>query len=117
MAKTHKQCSFCGKNEKEVKNIVGTDTVFICNECVTASLDLMEISRETENVNRYKQDITPSKMKEFLDDYVVGQDSAKITISLAVYNHYKRLKNESSVEISKSNILMIGPTGSGHGRT
>jgi ATP-dependent Clp protease ATP-binding subunit ClpX len=111
--KKQKQCSFCGKHEKEVEHIVGTDTVFICNECVTASMDLMEITKVEQDVKRYKQDITPKKMKAFLDDYVIGQDSAKITISLAVYNHYKRLKNNSAIDIAKSNILVVGPTGSG----
>lgn len=113
------QCSFCGKIEAEVEHLVGTESTHICNECVDAIAEMMALEGMSDkknlelDVKKLKLDITPMKIKQFLDDYIVGQDSAKTTIAIAVYNHYKRLKNKTDVEISKSNILMVGPTGSG----
>jgi ATP-dependent Clp protease ATP-binding subunit ClpX len=114
------QCSFCGKVESEVEHVVGNDNTFICNECVESIMEIMlleDISvdkkQRERDVKKLKLEMTPSKIKSFLDDYVIGQDSAKITIAISVYNHFKRLKNKTDVEIAKSNILMIGPTGTG----
>jgi ATP-dependent Clp protease ATP-binding subunit ClpX len=108
-------CSFCGKSQKEVKKLIAGPTVFVCDECVALCMDI--IKEDTKNSNiKVKQDIPkPSEINSVLDDYVIGQDHAKKTLSVAVYNHYKRLSNLSlsDIEISKSNILLIGPTGTG----
>ena len=108
-------CSFCGKSQKEVKKLIAGPTVFVCDECVELCMDI--IKEDTKNSKtKIKKDIPkPSEINKFLDDYVIGQDHAKKTLSVAVYNHYKRLSNSSysEVEISKSNILLVGPTGTG----
>ena len=108
-------CSFCGKSQKEVKKLIAGPTVFVCDECVELCMDI--IKEDTKN-NKIKieEDIPrPSEINLTLNDYVIGQENAKKTLSVAVYNHYKRLSNASisDVEISKSNILLIGPTGTG----
>ena len=115
------QCSFCGKGEQQVhKLIAGPNGVFICDECI----DLCEeIIAEEEELHSYEGEadeseinlLKPKEIKEFLDEYVVGQEEAKKALSVAVYNHYKRIKNGAKldVELQKSNILMVGPTGSG----
>ena len=108
-------CSFCGKNQKEVKKLIAGPTVFVCDECVELCMDII---KEDSRINKIqtKQDIPkPSEINAILNDYVIGQEIAKKTLSVAVYNHYKRLSNSSSsdIEISKSNILLIGPTGTG----
>ncbi len=111
-------CSFCGKSQHEVRKLIAGPSVFICDECV----DLCnEIIREESAVEAEPQDRpgdfpNPHEIHAILDDYVIGQQKAKKTLSVAVYNHYKRIDNEeavSDVEISKSNILLMGPTGSG----
>ena len=108
-------CSFCGKSQKEVKKLIAGPTVFVCDECVELCMDI--IKEDTKNSKtKLKKDIPkPSEINKFLDDYVIGQDKAKKNLSVAVYNHYKRLSNSSygEVEISKSNILLVGPTGTG----
>ena len=104
-------CSFCGKNQKEVKKLIAGPTVFVCDECVELCMDIIK-----EDNKKVKKDIPkPSEINKFLNDYVIGQDKAKKILSVAVYNHYKRLQNidYDSVEISKSNILLVGPTGTG----
>ena len=105
-------CSFCGKRENQARLIAGPG-VYICSECVQTCCDLLED-------DLYEQDIperlpTPMEMKQYMDGYIIGQDEAKIALSVAVYNHYKRiyLAKNSDVELQKSNILLIGPTGSG----
>jgi len=108
-------CSFCGKSQKEVKKLIAGPTVFVCDECVELCMDII---REDSKNNRIKvrQNIPkPREINSILNDYVIGQEKAKKTLSVAVYNHYKRLSNStfSDVEISKSNILLIGPTGTG----
>ena len=113
------RCSFCGKPEKKVRKLIaGAGGVFICDECVDICNDIIEEELEYEadidtdmDIHLYK----PKEIKEFLDEYVIGQDEAKKVLSVAVYNHYKRVlsKNTLGVEIQKSNILMLGPTGSG----
>ncbi len=108
-------CSFCGKNQKEVKKLIAGPTVFVCDECVELCMDIIKEDNKNNN-NKVKKDIPkPSEINKFLNDYVIGQDKAKKILSVAVYNHYKRLQNidYDSVEISKSNILLVGPTGTG----
>ena len=108
-------CSFCGKNQKEVKKLIAGPTVFVCDECVELCMDI--IKEDTKNNKlKIKQNIPkPREIYSILNDYVIGQNNAKKVLSVAVYNHYKRLSNKgiSDVEISKSNILIIGPTGTG----
>ena len=112
------RCSFCGKPENQVhKLIAGPDGAYICDECIELCSEILAEEMDTpahggsEDINL----ITPKEMKAVLDDYVIGQDEAKKVLSVAVYNHYKRILNEKTVdvELQKSNILMLGPTGSG----
>ena len=108
-------CSFCGKSQKEVKKLIAGPTVFVCDECVELCMDIIKEDTKNNKV-KIKEDIPkPSEINSILNDYVIGQEKAKKTLSVAVYNHYKRLSNSnlSEVEISKSNILLIGPTGTG----
>ena len=108
-------CSFCGKSQKEVKKLIAGPTVFVCDECVELCMDIIKEDSKN-NKTKIKKDIPkPSEINELLNDYVIGQDDTKKTLSVAVYNHYKRLSNYSydEVEISKSNILLVGPTGTG----
>ena len=108
-------CSFCGKSQKEVKKLIAGPTVFVCDECVELCMDI--IKEDTQNnKNKLKKDTPkPSEIKKFLDDFVIGQGKAKKILSVAVYNHYKRIANSffDDVELSKSNILLVGPTGTG----
>ena len=111
-------CSFCGKNQKEVRKLIAGPSVFICDECVGLCDEILEEHGETQSLARAKFNLlTPEQISKFLDDYVIGQEYAKKTLSVAVYNHYKRLFKGDSVdrdiELSKSNILLIGPTGCG----
>ncbi|MFG6433203.1 ATP-dependent Clp protease ATP-binding subunit ClpX [Roseateles sp. LYH14W] len=113
-------CSFCGKSQHEVKKLIAGPSVFICDECIELCNDIVrdEIPAPAPAARSAKSDLpVPSEIKASLDQYVIGQDVAKRTLAVAVYNHYKRLRHMStskdSVELSKSNILLIGPTGSG----
>jgi ATP-dependent Clp protease ATP-binding subunit ClpX len=113
-------CSFCGKSQHEVKKLIAGPSVFICDECIELCNDIIrdEVPAEGEQARAAKSDLPiPTEIKAILDQYVIGQDPAKRTLAVAVYNHYKRLKHMSrtkdEVELSKSNILLIGPTGSG----
>ena len=115
------RCSFCGKTQDEVRKLIaGPDGVFICNECVDICVGIIEEEYEFDAADIDPGEINllkPIEIKKFLDDYVIGQDAAKKVLAVSVYNHYKRvlaMKNqESDVELQKSNILMLGPTGSG----
>ena len=113
-------CSFCGKSQHEVKKLIAGPSVFICDECIELCNDIVrdEIPAPAPAARAGKSDLpVPSEIKASLDQYVIGQDVAKRTLAVAVYNHYKRLRHmatsKDSVELSKSNILLIGPTGSG----
>ena len=114
-------CSFCGKSQHEVKKLIAGPSVFICDECIELCNDIIrdEVPAETALTKSTRSDLpVPSEIKGSLDQYVIGQEVAKRTLSVAVYNHYKRLKHmgaagKDEVELSKSNILLIGPTGSG----
>ena len=112
------RCSFCGRTQDEVKRLIAGPNAYICNECVAICADLIEDENEGEAAaEKFSLDgglPTPAEMKAALDQYVIGQDRAKIALCVAVYNHYKRIMfPQDDVEIQKSNILMIGPTGSG----
>ena len=119
-------CSFCGKSQHEVKKLIAGPSVFICDECIELCNDIIrdEVPAEGTSAKAPKNELpVPAEIKGSLDNYVIGQDAAKRTLSVAVYNHYKRLKHMGSVpkgaagkdevELTKSNILLIGPTGSG----
>ncbi len=109
-------CSFCGKNQKEVKKLIAGPTVFVCDECVELCMDIIKEDNKN-NKFKIKKDIPkPSEINKFLNDYVIGQKESKKILSVAVYNHYKRLSSNlenENIEISKSNILLVGPTGTG----
>jgi ATP-dependent Clp protease ATP-binding subunit ClpX len=111
-------CSFCGKSQHEVRKLIAGPSVFVCDECVELCNDIIreEVQEEKNAANAKKKFPTPREIFQILDEYVIGQTDAKKVLSVAVYNHYKRIENEGKigeVELSKSNILMIGPTGSG----
>ena len=108
-------CSFCGKNQKEVKKLIAGPTVFVCDECVELCMDIIKEDNKNSKSKIKKNIPKPSEINKFLNDYVIGQEEAKKTLSVAVYNHYKRLSNPDfeNIEISKSNILLVGPTGTG----
>ena len=110
-------CSFCGKSQHEVKKLIAGPSVFVCNECVTLCNEIIQEEEIATTNNAEKVALpTPKALHDELDEYVVGQNDAKKILSVAVYNHYKRLNHSASnddVELSKSNILLIGPTGSG----
>ncbi|MCB2829206.1 ATP-dependent Clp protease ATP-binding subunit ClpX [Streptococcus dysgalactiae] len=111
-------CSFCGKSQDEVKKIIAGNNVFICNECVALSQEIIKEELAEEVLADLTEVPKPKELLEVLNQYVVGQDRAKCALSVAVYNHYKRVsftesRDDEDVELQKSNILMIGPTGSG----
>src|SRR5690242_11039074 len=109
-------CSFCGKSQHEVKKLIAGPSVFICDECIELCNDIIRDEVPPEGAAKSaKSDLpTPGEIKASLDQYVIGQEVAKRTLAVAVYNHYKRLKHmgagKEEVELSKSNILLIGPT-------
>ena len=121
MAKREDQsirCSFCGKRETHVDRLIAGPGVYICSECVQACSELLQDMIQVDDRGKLRQPErlpTPMEIKTFMDQYIIGQEDAKIALSVAVYNHYKRiyLAQDSDVELQKSNILLIGPTGSG----
>lgn len=109
-------CSFCGKSQHEVRKLIAGPTVFICDECVELCMDIIREENKNSLVKSGDRVATPSEICKVLDDYVIGQEGAKRVLSVAVHNHYKRLNHASKsndVELSKSNILLVGPTGCG----
>ena len=115
------RCSFCGRGPEEVSSIIAGPNVYICDHCVSSSVDIIRsnIAASPKKRGKAKPGLTPVQLKEALDQYVIGQEQAKKTLSVAVYNHYKRIDSKDhlqpfdDVEIEKSNILLIGPTGTG----
>ena len=116
------RCSFCNKTEDQVRKLIaGPNNVYICDECIDVCSEILEDELSDEEIDSAQSDVNlmkPKEIKAFLDDYVIGQEEAKKTLSVAVYNHYKRILSSSKrvsdgVELQKSNILMLGPTGSG----
>ncbi|MBI2378570.1 MAG: ATP-dependent Clp protease ATP-binding subunit ClpX [Deltaproteobacteria bacterium] len=108
-------CSFCGKSQREVKKLIAGPTVYICDDCIRLCTEIIKEDQARDRSTGPKEAIpAPHEIKSFLDQYVVGQEAAKRTLAVAVYNHYKRIHHHrSDVEIQKSNILLIGPTGTG----
>ncbi len=120
MARNAKVCSFCGKSQEEVKRLINGPGVAICDECIKVCNDMLagDPTFQEEVVGLPESIPTPKELKEYMDEYVIGQEDAKRVLAVAVYNHYKRVKfqrqiSEQGVELDKSNILMVGPTGTG----
>ena len=107
---------FCGKTQDQVRKLVAGPGVYICDECIELCTEIVEEELGTEEEIEFKDVPKPAEISDILDEYVIGQDQAKKSLSVAVYNHYKRINSNSKideVELAKSNIVMIGPTGSG----
>jgi ATP-dependent Clp protease ATP-binding subunit ClpX len=115
--KTTRYCSFCGKSEHEVRKLIAGPTVFICDECVELCVDIIRTADKAPTTSEPSEAlVTPQQISKVLDDYVIGQTRAKKVLSVAVHNHYKRIavmEKSNEIEIAKSNILLVGPTGSG----
>ena len=118
MARDSVRCSFCGKRQEQVNRIIAGPNVYICNECVDLCAGILRDEMHTGQTSQLERPDTlptPQEIKTYMDRYIIGQDEAKIALSVAVYNHYKRIffEQDADVELQKSNILLIGPTGSG----
>ena len=110
------RCSFCNKSQTEVRKLIAGPTVFICDECVRVCNDIIDDEQVVESDLKSHPLPKPHEVKAYLDEYVIGQEKTKKKLAVAVYNHYKRIelsKRRSDVELNKSNILLIGPTGTG----
>ncbi|MGH3861299.1 ClpX C4-type zinc finger protein, partial [Actinokineospora sp.] len=117
------KCSFCGKSQKQVKKLIAGPGVYICDECIDLCNEIIEEELAEAGDVKLDELPKPAEIHDFLDSYVIGQEDAKRSLAVAVYNHYKRIQNETKtgqkdakdepVEIAKSNILMLGPTGCG----
>ena len=116
MLEENLSCSFCGLSKLQTKVLVAGQDAHICDQCIEQAFSILNHQKENDNIltSSEIQDLNPKKIKSFLDEYVVGQEYAKKIISVSVYNHYKRISNESSdIEIEKSNVILVGPTGTG----
>ena len=116
MSEENLSCSFCGLSKLQTKVLVAGQDAHICDQCIEQAFSILNHQKENDNIltSSEIQDLNPKKIKSFLDDYVVGQEYAKKIISVSVYNHYKRISNESQdIEIEKSNVILVGPTGTG----
>src|SRR5918912_117878 len=113
------RCSFCNKDQNDVRKLIAGPTVFICDECVEVCNDIIADDNRFENRGTRSSLPTPQEIKKFLDEYVIGQERTKKKLAVAVYNHYKRIeikkqpRSRNDIELTKSNILLIGPTGTG----
>ncbi|MGH2813340.1 MAG: ClpX C4-type zinc finger protein, partial [Actinomycetota bacterium] len=111
------KCSFCGKSQKQVKKLIAGPGVYICDECVDLCNEIIDEDASETSELKFEDLPKPQEIDAFLDDYVIGQDQAKKVLSVAVYNHYKRVQagggRDPEVELQKSNILLLGPTGCG----
>ena len=116
MSEENLSCSFCGLSKLQTKVLVAGQDAHICDQCIEQAFSILNHQKENDHITTTSeiQDLNPKKIKSFLDDYVVGQEYAKKIISVSVYNHYKRIYNESpDIEIEKSNVILVGPTGTG----
>ncbi len=112
----HLRCSFCGKSKESVKKFISGPNVYICNECISLCNEILAEEEDRDTTAQISEVLSPVEIKEILDEYVIGQEQAKKSLAVAVYNHYKRINHSSvidDVEIDKSNILLLGPTGVG----
>src|SRR3972149_2113528 len=113
----HLRCSFCGKSKDSVRKFISGPSVYICNECIALCNEILAEDEEREVAEAVTQVPAPQEIKDVLDQYVIGQEAAKKALSVAVYNHYKRINSgthrDNDVELDKSNILLLGPTGVG----
>ena len=112
----HLRCSFCGKSKESVKKFISGPSVYICNECISLCNEILAEEEERESQDAQVPSLTPEEIKTVLDDYVIGQEQAKRSLAVAVYNHYKRVNHQGvldEVEIDKANVLLVGPTGVG----
>jgi len=112
----HLRCSFCGKSKESVKKFISGPNVYICNECISLCNEILAEEEDRETASQIAEVLSPVEIKEILDEYVIGQEQAKKSLAVAVYNHYKRINHSSlidDVEIDKSNIMLLGPTGVG----
>src|SRR6516164_7632315 len=110
------QCSFCGKSPEEVQRLIAGPTAYICDECIDLCNDILREEGVAEPQKAHTRLLTPKELHHQLDDYIIGQTQAKKILSVAVYNHYKRIEanaGRSEMELQKSNVLLLGPTGSG----
>ncbi len=110
------RCSFCGKSQEDVKKLIAGHTVYICDECINLCNEILAEDKQVKTVDKFEKIPEPRRIKKILDDYVIGQSRAKKILSVAVHNHYKRLASKvrlGDVELQKSNILLLGPTGCG----
>jgi len=112
----HLRCSFCGKSKESVKKFISGPNVYICNECISLCNEILAEEEDRETASQIAEVLSPIEIKEILDEYVIGQEQAKKSLAVAVYNHYKRINHSGlidDVEIDKSNIMLLGPTGVG----